>query len=373
MGTEKTPRRKPGLCYVQAGYKTDEDPKNPACGLYSHYRLTVLTITLIVTVTFAILYTSFRVYADACTPCVSRNTRSFYWNNFCVWMTQSVQLICIILGLLFIVNIQQRKEVLNTAYQGYDFIFDGTPSRLYGLRICIFDGDEWRFTGGSEMDYTTDRAARSLRTIYLAAVPSEVLEFDLEVICERELNTQQVEAVKSWLFGHIEPKKLQIMRSDLHDVYFNCLLNEPEDIEIDGYNGWKFTVVCDAGGAWEEPKSYSYTPAATNGRIVFQNKSGNNDYTYPSISFTLGAQATEFSITNESDNNRVCKFTGLTGGETITVDGETKIITSSLGVARLSCFNKNFLRLRRGMNVLVCNGDVANLTITVQNFRRMGG
>ena len=258
------------------------------------------------------------------------------------------------------------------AYQGYNFIYDGVGSWLYGLRICWFDSDEWRYTGGSAMEYTTDKAARSLKTVYLNAVPGDVLEFDLEVICEREMNTVQAQVVKDWLFGQITPKKLQVFRKDLQDVYFTCLLNEPEDSQSNGNNGWKFTVVCNAGGAWETPRAYTYTP--TNGQaITLYNKSGNNDYTYPDVSFTLGNGSTTFSIKNESDNNRLFSFEGLTGGEVISIDGGTKIITSSLGANRLPNFNKNFLRLKRGANKLVCTGAVDNLTITIENFRRLGG
>jgi len=260
------------------------------------------------------------------------------------------------------------------AYQGYYFIYDGTPSQLYGLRICSFESSGFRYTGGSSMELITDRATRSLKHTLLGSVPSSVLEFDLEFFFEEPVNLFQEHIIKSWLFGQIQYKKLFILNNDeLSDVYFNCVLNDPEDIKINGNNGFKCTVVCDAGGAWEMPKTKTYTPTASGLSFIYNNTSGNNDYTYPTVKFTLNSTATGCTITNASDNGRVFEFTELTGGETIEINGDTGIIISSLGVNRLGHFNKNFLRLVRGANRLNCSGDIASLSLTVQNFRRLGG
>ena len=221
------------------------------------------------------------------------------------------------------------------------------------------------------MEITTDRAARSLRSRIMSVTPAKPLEFDLEIVCEYQLSTAQALLVKDWLFGHINYKRLQIMREDLGGCYFNCLLNNPEDIQINGNNGWKFTVVCDAGGAWEFPKTTRFFPT-NGGVIVINNPSGNNDYTYPDVSFKMNADG-DFAIKNQTDDNRLFSFEGLLSNEVVTVNGESKVISSDLGIRRLSNFNKKFLRLKRGQNVLTCTGNVEYLDITIQNFRRLGG
>lgn len=258
------------------------------------------------------------------------------------------------------------------AYQGYNFIFDGVPSQTYGLRIVSFESASYRYDGGSSMEFITDRATRSLRTKILGATPSKPLEFELEVMCEYKLSTAQSVLVKDWLFGHLNYKKLQIMQEDLSGYYFNCVLNNPEDIQINGNNGWKFKVICDAGGAWEKPRTLHFVPTS-GGTIVVNNQSGNNDYTYPSVSFTLASNETSIALINQSDNNRQFSFTGLTGGETITIEGDTKIVHSSLGANRLGNFNKKFLRLVRGANIIKVDGNLSSLDITIENFRRLGG
>lgn len=258
------------------------------------------------------------------------------------------------------------------AYQGYSFIFDGIPSQTYGLRIVSFESSSYRYEGGSSMELVRSRSARGLKTKILGATPSNPLEFELEVMCEYELGTVQTMVVKDWLFGHLKYKKLQIMREDLSGYYFNCILNNPEDIQINGNNGWKFTVVCDAGGAWENPQTIHFEPTDES-IIMINNTSGNNDYTYPSVEFTLAESGADFALINQSDDNREFAFTGLTGGETITISGETKIVRSSLGANRLGNFNKKFLRLIRGVNIVKVVGDISSLDITITNFRRLGG
>ena len=262
------------------------------------------------------------------------------------------------------------------AYQGYNFIYDGIPSQAYGLRIVSFESSSYRHVGGSAMELVTDRAARSLRTKILHSVPSEPLEFEMEIACENSLSMAQSLYVKNWLFGHLGYKKLQILREDMMDYYFNCILNNPEDIQINGNNGWKFTVICDAGGAWENPRTFHYNIDNTDGptTIIINNCSNNHDYTYPDVSFKVSKDG-NVSIKNMDDNGRVFSFIELTADEEININGETKIITStgaSTKTNRLGNFNKNFLRLVPGTNKLIVEG-ISSLEITTHNFRRIGG
>lgn len=261
----------------------------------------------------------------------------------------------------------------NLAYEGYYFIFDGISSKIYGLRLCAFESGDYRYPGGSSMSFETDKAPRSLKTKILGAFPSDVLNFDIEMFFEDDKNPTtlfQEHMIKSWLFGQLGYKRLCILNDELSDVYFNCVLNDPEDIKINGNNGFKCTVVCDSGGAWEFPRTKRYSPISGS-TIIINNISGNNDYMYPTISFS--SKGGSFSITNNTDNNRVFEFTNLVSDEVITVNGDTKAITSSQGISRIKNFNKNYFRLLRGANSIEFAGDINWIDITTQNFRRLGG
>jgi len=231
-----------------------------------------------------------------------------------------------------------------------------------------------RSNGGSEVNIVTEKAPRSLRYSVLDVTPGSPLEFELEIINPHEpMHPDKLRALKAWLCGSLNYKKLVIQHADFRDYYFNCILNSPEDIYIGGgYRGVKVTCVCDSGGAWQNEKTKPY-PLYSGGTIIFNNESDSNDYLYPIISFEMSDGESQFSICNKSDNNRLTEFAGLYSGETITVNGRTGEIKSSSGLLRVSNFNKNFLRLKRGRNVLECSPGTDCLTITFQNFRRLGG
>lgn len=78
-------------------------------------------------------------------------------------------------------------------------------------------------------------------------------------------------------------------------------------------------------------------------------------------------------LTNHSYNNLEFKWTGLLGGETITVDNEHQFISSSTRLRRLDKFNKNFMKFKHGKNDLECIGTVKSLKITYQNAKKIGG
>lgn len=246
------------------------------------------------------------------------------------------------------------------------------PSQRYGVKLCAFESASWRYTGGSTSTVKTEKAPRSLKYVIQDVDQTGVLTFDLELVSDRPLNSYEVNVLHSWLFGKSGYRKLNIQAPDYSGFYFNCYMNSPEDYYIqDGFNGMKFNVVCDAPGAWEEPKIFSFKPA-DGSTIIINNTSASNDYVYPIVEFTLSS-GTEFAITNMTDDeNRPFSFSGLTSGEMCAVNGETGEITSSLGLNRVGCFNKKFLRLLPGRNELKCAGSVSSLKIMYANFVRLG-
>lgn len=259
------------------------------------------------------------------------------------------------------------------AYQGYSFIWDGTPSSVYGLKICSWDSTPTDYNGGSSMELIEDQAPRSLKKYLLGAFPSKPLEFEMAIYSEEPMPDYKTQMIKKWLFGYPDKyRKLFIIKEGLSDVFYECYLNDPQDKIINGNNGWTFTVHCNAGGAWENERTQRYTPT-DGGTITFNNTSGSNDYMYPTVKFKMSA-AGGFSIENSSDNDRTMAFTDLSANEIITVNGETGVVESSNPAAhRFGNFNKKYLRLVSGVNSLVCTGSVAYVEIIYSNFRRLGG
>lgn len=265
------------------------------------------------------------------------------------------------------------------ALQGYEFTFDGIHSRKYKAIIAGFDNVDWKHTGGSAIELTTARTYRQQRDTLLGVI-YPAMTFDLELLFTEPLNEYELSNCKTWLFSPSTSgyKKLCVLKNELQGVYFNCLLNQKEDYEIDGYNGVSMEVICDSGGAWRNSKTYDLTYTGNSATKTIVNRSAANGYTLPTVEIKFSGTG-GFSIKNKSDNDRIFSFSTVNGitmndGETVTVDCQNEIITSSVATAhRLENFNKKFLRLKRGVNTLECTGAVQSLKISYPDFVRLGG
>lgn len=272
----------------------------------------------------------------------------------------------------------QLKVVISiSSYAGLYFQYDGVPSQNYDLKIVEINTSEFRFDGGSQMETITDKTMRSQEHTLLGTYPNNRLEFQIEIVHmgEAALSSEKAHIVKSWLFGKLHWCNLYLFNQDLANVYFECTLKDPEDIVINGNIGWKCTVSCNAGGAWKNQKSVKHQITSSPMSIIYNNTSDDNDYNYPTIMFT-STNGGSFSIVNQADDNREMKFEELLAGETITIDGKTRRITSSLPEREyliLQNFNKKYLRFKQGVNRLTVTGEASNLSFMCKNFYRIGG
>lgn len=265
------------------------------------------------------------------------------------------------------------------SFKGLNFIYDGTPSEVYGLVITKIGGEgEENVSGGSQVKPVTDKTFRSPVFQCFGVEQEDPLSFEIEFFCQREIDRFDISAILLWLCGHNTYKKLQICQNDLRNFYYECLLVDPEVLYYDNkIRGVRCTAECNAPWAWEYERAETYSfPASTyrtSNAIRFLNLSNDHNDTLPRVTFKMSPQSTEFSIVNHSYGDRDFSWTGLQGGETIECDCQTGIITSSTGMRRLKNFNKKFLRLVTGMNELECIGNVDLLEIAYTPVRRVGG
>lgn len=257
---------------------------------------------------------------------------------------------------------------------GYPFIYNGVPSETYDCSLAFIDENYNKRPSGSGIEITTDTIQRNARAVFLNAKQTPPLEFGIEIIFEKPVDIFVFTQIKDWLGGEISFKQLQICAEYFDTFYYNCYLELKEDyIYNGGYRGLSATVHCDAPWAWEfeDERSYELKPNIDN-HIFFNNLSADTEMLRPIIEFTM-IDSGDFSITNLTNQNRVTKFSNLTQGETITMDNLYGFIDSSLGIRRVSNFNKVFLKMPKGMNELICNGNCNKLKIKFQNAKRIGG
>jgi len=258
---------------------------------------------------------------------------------------------------------------------GYPFKYDGIMSDQYGLIISNIETDSKKTKIDGKKTYTTMNLPSNNKFYMLGRQVKEPLTFDVE-ITKKECNTAliplQQRSVIKWLFDRIGFHKFEIINKDYAGTYFNCYFTDEEALNYGvGCVGYKFTVVCDASWAWENPRTYSYTITSTPTVINFINNSDYEEYLIPkSVVITCGTIGGTISITNISDHNRIVQFTGLNANEVITLNdlGE---ISSSTGNSRINNWNGNRFKFKNKDNNLSVTGDVKTIQITYQNARRI--
>lgn len=254
-----------------------------------------------------------------------------------------------------------------------NFVFNGISSESYNIQIVNFDSGGVKQSvlgGGSKPIFTQIR--RRHNTWLFGSQPAEPLEFELTFASETEMDSYELSAVSKWLFGKQDYGWLQIEQPSYEGIWFRCMLLEPELVNFSGYNiGIKCKVSCNSSYAYTDEYTYNYTLNGTQ-TINFNNFSDSDLYVYPTVQFVTSNLSTSFSMTNQSDGNRVFSFTGLNTNETVTVDNDKQIITSSTGLNRLSKFNLNFFRLVPNYNTLLVSGN-GTFSLTLRFLKKVGG
>lgn len=258
------------------------------------------------------------------------------------------------------------------SFYASSFQFDGIPSETYGLTISEIDASANSSSMGStSMEMTSRKIYRRATPYFYGGTPSENLSFDISIMSPKmDIDAEKSQLIQKWLFSSRKYKKLLIIQPDMQDRYYNCIFNNPQIIRVGNViQGYTATVQCDAPYSWAFPQTveYLYSSPVTDTTINFNNTSDDKGaYLYPITAITISNTGGNITLTNVSDANRVFSFTGLSANEIMTVDNSLQIISSSLGIRRMSNFNKKFFRLIPEMNTIRIQGNIAKLSITSQ-------
>lgn len=250
------------------------------------------------------------------------------------------------------------------------FIYDGIPSEKYGVVLCDFDSGSINQKNESHELRTSVRSDTGEHT-FLGYDSSEALTFEVIIASENPIDSYTRASINKWLVGRRGFKEFRINNAEYSGVYFRCVFTEQETVYIGGLPyAMKLTAVCDSPYQYEKDAVVTKTISGS-GVISLYNRSDIDGYVYPKIWFKMSPAGGNFTIVNASDESRSFEFTSLAGDEEITVDNKSKIITSSTGFYRLGAFNKKWLRLADGMNILNVTGN-AQIRLDVPVVRRVG-
>lgn len=256
---------------------------------------------------------------------------------------------------------------------GYPFIWNGTPSELYGVSLVFLNENYTNRPSGSGVEIDADEVMRNPKVLYLSGRQAPQLEFGIEVVFDDPVDIFVLTQVKDWLGGEVSFKHLQICAEYFNSFYFNCYIELNEDLIYNGgYRGVSATVHCDSPWAWEFEKmdKYAIDPSKET-TIIFNNLSADSEMLRPILTFRT-QNSGNFSITNKT-TNKTTTFTGLNANETVSIDNLYGFIESDTGLLRVSNFNKVFFQLAKGLNELVIAPNCNYLIIQYQNAKRIGG
>ncbi len=262
------------------------------------------------------------------------------------------------------------------SFYARNFIFNGIPSQTLGLTISSENAED-STNAGSDVEPKIIKIYRRPTNYIVGVEQSPELTYPVSFNSESFISATFAAQIEQKLFGQMGYKKLQVIQPDMDSFYWNCFLKSPQMKTVGGQIvGWNATVECDSPWAksFERTLPYNYTSALSASALMYNNRSGNNDYSFPNLQFTMNNAGGNFIMYNTTDANRFFMFTGLSPNEVITVDNERQIITSSpTGINRLPNFNKHWFRVKPGRNDLLLYGNISQLKIIYTDAQKIGG
>lgn len=261
------------------------------------------------------------------------------------------------------------------------FTYDGIHSSTYGLQIASFDSQNVETTTVFAPTFTTSKATRDKKFHHGGIKFEQPPTFQFSILSEFAIDDITRRKILSWLVGRSKYKPLIIHQNDLEDYTYKCVFATVDIIYVRGMCfGFQVTATFDSWFCEGKKTVLSFTGDGSTVTKTILNKSDIiDDYTYPSI--TLG-EVTQYgtddgknlfcTIKNKTDNiSRITQFYNLSPYETVSLNGETRVINNSNDLGRLSCFNKNWLRLKKGVNTLEITVKGA-ITITCPHYALIG-
>ena len=257
------------------------------------------------------------------------------------------------------------------AFFGSSFIYNNTPSELYGLRIMDIDANGINQSmGNSSMEILEKKIYRKATPFFFGSTPSPRLSFEFSAYADDEIDAESFSLIQKLLFSSTSYKPFQIDQVDLQSIYFNVILNDPKIERVGNLiRGFSCTVECDSPFAYFFPQTttYTYTASTVDTTEIYYNGSDDTgNYLFPNLVITMNNFDGDISIQNLDDNNRVSSFIDLQANEILTINTGLQTISSSTGLKRLSNSNKKFLRLIPGKNRLRIIGNVTSIAMTNQ-------
>lgn len=255
---------------------------------------------------------------------------------------------------------------------GTYFVYNGVASRQHGLQFAYLNTSPQDAPVEGGREYVTSKLPGDDRFFILGRKADSPYSREVEIISEEPLSPAKQRELIRWLFYQPDYRKLVILSPEYAGIYYNCVFKEETTIAAgDGCHGWKCTLQCDSGFAWEEKKTQVFNNLTDGQMIKINNTSDEIGYLKPAVSITAG-NTPIIQIQNLDDNNNTVRFDSLLPGDLIQMDEFGQITSNSSTVHWYDHYNHRRLFLVNGENRLSITGQIARLEISYQNKRRFG-
>ena len=218
-----------------------------------------------------------------------------------------------------------------------DFEYDGIKLSDFGMMICTFDSSSGIETvsSGADITFNTVKPTGSNRFKYVNSKYEESYSKPFH-ICKNSCNLKgdiylmanEVSGLQRWLSRKDGFHPFRPIQDDLKDTFWNATFSCKEILIAGKIVGLELTMHTDSSYAYLDINSISYSPIPGNPFSLYD-MSDEVGYIYPRITIRCNDNGKIELINDmEINKNRKTLITNVTQGETITLDGENKIITS---------------------------------------------
>jgi predicted phage tail component-like protein len=237
------------------------------------------------------------------------------------------------------------------------FNFDGVDSESVGLSIVRIDSGipSRKYISGKEILETHPNNALSP---YLFGIKRPPLTFKVTFTCEDEdMNDTKLYNLANWL---ITNEYKPFISYDNPSKVFYCMGISESDFNTNGLGQGYFEVEfrCRDAFGWTIPSIVEYDLSTITVPTTIQviNYSNVLDLYEPEMEIELQDNNTGVSLVNLNHDNYTFSFSGLTIGETLTINNQKRKIESDVSANRFSKFNRNWFKLIKGVNNIQVTG-----------------
>lgn len=240
------------------------------------------------------------------------------------------------------------------------FEFDGIKSSNMGVHIVRPDGGrgEVPIWSSSSISSTQDKK-RNYVNSYM--VEREVLSFTFNIMLmdtkgiPKPWTPEEISRISKWLI-HDTYKELRFGNNP--DKLYYAIVVDAQPLYTTHEGGYmEITMETNARHGWSDIfiGEYDCTKEQIN-EIVINAPHNVNEYYYPEVEVMMYGD-TELTITNISDRGHETNIKDLLESENFYMDCEIKQIKSGVPMRNLFAnFNRNWVRLKYGENILRVNG-----------------